>query len=101
MADWKVTIDIPDEWDKLSEEEMTIQEFFTVMVTKMKDLNGQRGVFFDRWINHFEKLAKDPRFKHRSTSAVSKFDSVWNSFYDWCDSHRVWINVHFKARPTV
>jgi hypothetical protein len=93
MGRWVVTLDLSSEWPKVENKEMTISAFLRTTVEKMKKVQGQTHIDFTRWILHFEKAAEDRRFKGFSASATSKFDSIWEAFYDWCDARRVWVRL--------
>lgn len=88
MVRWDYEIDIKEEWKKTKEKEMSISDLCNVIIskieTKLKKIDS-----FDKedLLEEFKMLAED------MNADVEDFDELWDQFYDFCDTNRIWVRI--------
>ena len=91
---WKYTLEISDIWKKRRAKEITIQELCKeifargqILKNQMKEYDPELEDLLDEILLISENTESDEQ------ELIEEFDSVWDSFYDWADHTRVWVNI--------
>ena len=86
MAQWFHTLNIKEEWHQAKNNEITVQQLSEIIVKKLKKIK----------IDSFEKddlIMEFIEFSEDKSLDKDDFDDLWNEFYDWADSNRVWVKI--------
>jgi hypothetical protein len=79
MAHWLYTLEIKDEWNKASNDEITSVELAQVIVTKLKAFGLVGDIILDDVIEDFED------FISSGEDDDNEFNFIFNKLYDWAD----------------
>lgn len=86
MIRWNYTLNIKEEWRQAKNDEISVQELAKIIAAKTKKFKLED---FDKedLIFEFEEFSKDDSLDK------DDFDELWNQYYDWADSRRVWVVI--------
>ena len=101
MANWRATINIKTEWKASEADKEKVTELVTAVVAWM-DRSLKSGVFKDdpdleELRDEFKALLHSATHTRHTVkwgkTRIAKFDGIWNSLYNWCDSNLVWVKT--------
>jgi hypothetical protein len=84
MPEWRHTLELTDVWS----EEMDLTAKRDVIVERITKLPPYRQ----------DIVLQDIVDDLRLVETEDDFNDVWDYFYDWADSKRVWVNLWAPAR---
>lgn len=86
MIRWNYTLNIKEEWEQAKNDEISVQELAKIIAEKTKKFKLED---FDKddLIFELEEFSKDDSLDK------DDFDELWNQYYDWADSRRVWVAI--------
>jgi hypothetical protein len=94
MPNWKLTIDVVEQWDSLKELEGDARynevTFFPLRDALVAKLRVYRNLA-DRLDNsgEFEIIVDNLA----EVEDIDEMDEVWSNLYDWADEYRAWIKT--------
>lgn len=89
MAKWSHELNITDLWAEATARAISCQDFVIQLIVEIRKLQCEFGINSNGWqcldliIDEFEGFGVEEDF--------DDFDAVWETFYDFADTFRVWV----------
>lgn len=90
MPKWNHTINLKDEWKQTKEDKMTVQQFASIVASKLEKIT---------LLDEFDEEEKDELveefkcFSEEDYLTENDFDVLWNEFYYFTDHNRIWVKT--------
>jgi len=83
---WNHKFNIKDDWQKAVNREVSVADFSKLLANKIS-----KSPFYNEEDIEIADIVLE--FTHMGESNWDDFDVVWDQFYDWADTNRVWIQT--------
>ena len=93
MANWKFRLNISDIWKKVKNNEIPIYQFVNLFLNRLKTRNFYKELIKAEDLELEDIITDFEFFVIEKNEDKDEFDEIWNRFYDFADTIRLWVNI--------